>query len=65
MTDRQASPVWARCPGCGHCWEVCYTPMPLAQAAALMSQHANCPRCGTAGNVAKQHGGQLLEEDHS
>ena len=41
-------PVNAHCPTCDHEWIVCYLPMPLDTAAALMMA-AKCPKGCTAG----------------
>lgn len=43
MSER--APINARCGACGHVWAVCYLPMQLDKAAALMKA-ARCPMCG-------------------
>lgn len=41
-------PVVAHCPTCEHDWTVCYLPMPIDTAAALMKA-ARCPKGCSAG----------------
>lgn len=54
---------WAKCGTCSHCWPICYLPMEVMKAAALMKSAA-CPSCGERKRitVAKQKDGRLQEE---
>ena len=64
MTGAGDKALWAKCSDddCGHCWAVAYYPMDMLTVCKNMAEHANCPRCGKPGNVAKQSDGELLEE---
>lgn len=41
--------VYGRCQ-CSHVWAIVYLPMPLAQAAKVMSR-ATCPKCGATKDI--------------
>lgn len=56
-----STPLWARCPSCGHCWPAAYYPLSLALFAKVAKRQSRCPKCDTPGIVAKQKNGVLLE----
>lgn len=61
MVEDASKTLWAVCRACGHTWAAGYYPLELGKLAEIVGQHANCPKCGEPGCVAKQDGGELLE----
>lgn len=55
------TPLWAKCPACGHCWAAAYYPINLSAMARVL-KHCACPRgCEGEPVLAEQDDGVLLE----